>query len=111
MNKQKKENRRLCFIKSFDIQQCSLPLASFNKQFTLRPKYRGKVCVCVCGGGGGGGGGGRGQSILCLTQNFIFRKFEFDRFLYRIYPNKYSLTLLLILLKFQQVHFTICEPV
>ena len=34
----------------------------------------GRRCVC-----GGGGGGGRKRSNPSLTQNFIFRNFEFDK--------------------------------
>ena len=37
-------------------------------------------------------GTGGVQSNSCLTENFIFRNFEFDKFLYRIYPDEYSLT-------------------
>ena len=46
----------------------------------------------------GVGGGGEGfQSNPCLTQNFIFRNFEFDNFRYLVYLNKFSLLLTLYL--------------
>ena len=60
------------------------------------------------GGMEGVGGGRRNPVWLKISFSEILNLIDF---LYRIYPNKYSLTLLLILLKFQQVHFTICEPV